>query len=128
MLADPKACRATVFGSNGVLEGIKPGHAYIDNSTVDEDTGEAIGAALRERKARFLMAPVSGGWRDAAKGELLFIAGGDRSVFDEVSADRGGFRAMGHKQWFVGDSPKDAVRRTVSLHYFPCECAVESHP
>ena len=109
MLSDPKACRATVFGENGVLDGIKPGHAYVDNSTADEDTGEAIGAALRARNARFLMAPVSGGWRDAAKGELLFIAGGDRSVFDEVSAEGGGFRAMGHKHWFVGDSPKDAV-------------------
>lgn len=39
MLADPAASRATVFGSKGVLEGIKPGHAYVDNSTVDEDTG-----------------------------------------------------------------------------------------
>ena len=100
------------------------GHAYIDSSTVDEDTGESIGAALLERQARFLAAPVSGGWRDAAKGEvrvkcvravasyasadachtphlgacalsyflalfclcgqLLFITGGDKSVYDEV--------------------------------------------
>jgi 3-hydroxyisobutyrate dehydrogenase-like beta-hydroxyacid dehydrogenase len=63
------------------------GHAYIDNSTVDEATGEAIGEALRERQARFLAAPVSGGWRDAAAGELLFIAGGDRSVFHEANPE-----------------------------------------
>eukprot|EP00277_Geminigera_cryophila_P004854 CAMPEP_0179426110 /NCGR_PEP_ID=MMETSP0799-20121207/12551_1 /TAXON_ID=46947 /ORGANISM="Geminigera cryophila, Strain CCMP2564" /LENGTH=287 /DNA_ID=CAMNT_0021200815 /DNA_START=30 /DNA_END=893 /DNA_ORIENTATION=+ len=115
MLADPKASRATVFGSGGVLEGIKPGHAFIDNSTVDEETGEAIGVALQERQARFLCAPVSGGWRDAAKGELLFIAGGDQSVFDQATGEGGGMRAMGHKHWFVGDSPKDAARSKLML-------------
>ena len=115
MLADPAASRAAVFGARGVIEGIKKGHAFVDSSTVDEATGEDISAAVVAKSGRFLAAPVSGGWRDAVKGELLFIAGGDKSVFDEVTAEGGVMRSMGHKHWLVGESAKDAARAKLML-------------
>eukprot|EP00756_Hemistasia_phaeocysticola_P027496 Hpha_TRINITY_DN16121_c1_g1::TRINITY_DN16121_c1_g1_i1::g.4152::m.4152 len=114
MLADPAASRAVVFGPGGVLEGIKAGHAFVDSSTVDEEVSGAIHTALQQRQARFLAAPVSGGWREAEKGRLLFITGGDRSVFDEVTAEGGPLRAMGHKHWFMGE-PRDAARTKLML-------------
>ena len=115
MLADPRASDAVVFGDNGVLAGIREGHSYIDSSTIDEHTGKRAGEALAERGGRYLNAPVSGGWRDAAAGELLFIAGGDKSVYDNVTADGGLLHHMGHKHWFVGDSPADAARAKLML-------------
>jgi len=115
MLADPRASEAVVFGDNGVLAGIPPGHAYVDSSTVDEHTGSRIQSALNGKRARYLCAPVSGGWRDAADGKLLFIAGGDHSVYDEITADGGLLSHMGHKHWYVGDTPVHATRAKLML-------------
>jgi 3-hydroxyisobutyrate dehydrogenase-like beta-hydroxyacid dehydrogenase len=115
MLADPRASDAVVFGADGVLEGIKPGHAFVDSSTVDEHTGSRVAAALTEKEGRFLAAPVSGGWRDAAAGELLFICGGDKGVYDQVSPKGGGMDLMGHRHWFMGDRPADAARGKLML-------------
>mmetsp|Transcript_26890 Transcript_26890/g.52442 ORF Transcript_26890/g.52442 Transcript_26890/m.52442 type:complete len:295 (+) Transcript_26890:192-1076(+) len=115
MLADPAASEAVVFGDNGVLGAVRAGKSYIDHSTVDEATGMRIFEAVKAKGARFLAAPVSGGWRDAAKGELLFIAGGDRSLFDESTAEGAGMACMGHKHWFLSDSPEGAARGKLML-------------
>jgi glyoxylate/succinic semialdehyde reductase len=44
------------------------GTSYIDHSTIDEATGVKIFDAIKGKGARFLSAPVSGGWRDAVRG------------------------------------------------------------
>ena len=59
--------------------------------------GEKIFNGIRTHGARFLHAPVSGGWRDAAKGELLFIGGGDKTVFEEGVAPGAPMAHMGAK-------------------------------
>jgi len=115
MLADPAASKSVVFGNDGVLAGMRDGHAYIDSSTVDEHSGQRIGEALSSKGGRFLSAPVSGGWRDAAKGALLFIAGGDRKLYDEVTVEGGLLTHLGHRHWFVGDSPAHAARAKLML-------------
>jgi glyoxylate/succinic semialdehyde reductase len=115
MLSDPAASEQVVFGESGVLSAVRPGRAYIDHSTVDEESGARISDALSEKGARFLAAPVSGGWRDAAKGELLFLCGGDRSLFDESTAEGAGIAVMGSNHWFVGGSPELAARSKLML-------------
>ena len=116
MLADPRASESVVFGAGGILSAARSTpFSYIDHSTVDEATGKKISDAVTSTGARFLAAPVSGGWRDAAKGELLMICGGDRSLFDEASADGAPMQRMGHKQWFTGDSPAGAARAKLML-------------
>lgn len=67
------------------------------------------------RCGNFLGAPASGDWRVAAKGELLFIAGCNRAVYDEFTANNGLVTRMGHKHWFVGDMPKHAARAKLVL-------------
>jgi glyoxylate/succinic semialdehyde reductase len=89
--------------------------AFIDHSTIDEATGVRISKALTSKGARYLSAPVSGGWRDAAKGELLFICGGDRAVFDASTADGGAMAAMGERHWLVSESPAGAARAKLML-------------
>jgi len=115
MLADPVASLAVVFGAGGVLESTRRGYAYIDHSTIDEATGEKIFKGLHQHGAKFLHAPVSGGWRDAAKGELLFIAGGDRALFEAATAPGTPMAAMGHKHWLVGETPQEAARAKLML-------------
>ncbi|KAH8055560.1 3-hydroxyisobutyrate dehydrogenase [Aureococcus anophagefferens] len=83
MLADPKASEAVCLGADGVASAAKVGKSYLDHSTIGEATGARLAAAVGATGARFLAAPVSGGWRDAAAGELLFVCGGDRTLFGE---------------------------------------------
>ena len=84
---------------------------YVDCSTVDGECGEATREILGERVS-FLAAPVSGGWRDAAKGELLFIGGGSREAYDASAAH---MEIMGAKRWLVGDTPTHAARAKLML-------------
>ena len=65
MLADPVAAAEVALGAGGVVEGLRPGGAYVDMSTVDEATSQRIAQGVAATGARFLEAPVSGsstGW------------------------------------------------------------------
>ncbi|KAH8048086.1 3-hydroxyisobutyrate dehydrogenase [Aureococcus anophagefferens] len=114
MLADPKASEAVCLGADGVASAAKVGKSYLDHSTIDEATGARLAAAVGATGARFLAAPVSGGWRDAAAGELLFVCGGDRTLFDEVTARRV-LAVMGSKHWHVGESSEGPARAKLML-------------
>ena len=112
MLADPRAA-LEVARAYAAASGTRDGDArtYVDCSTVDGACGEATREILGEN-VRFLAAPVSGGWRDAAKGELLFLGGGDARAYE---ASGRFMDVMGAKRWLVGDSPTHAARAKLML-------------
>jgi 3-hydroxyisobutyrate dehydrogenase-like beta-hydroxyacid dehydrogenase len=83
-LSDDAAVEALVFGENGVLAGVKPGQIVVDMTTLHPDTTRKEAAALAEKGARFLDAPVFGSKNEAANGGLWIVVGGDRALFDEV--------------------------------------------
>ena len=62
--------------------------------------------------ARFLHAPVSGGWRDARDGTLLFLCGGDQAAFDAALP---GLDVMGSRRWLLGPTAGDAARAKLML-------------
>lgn len=101
MLADPAAARAVACGPGGIVEGLAPGGGYIDMSTVDADTSAAIAAAVRARGARFLEAPVSGSRQPAEQGQLVIMAAGDRSLYDEAAPL---LDLLGKRRLFVGEA------------------------
>ena len=129
MLADPKAAAAVATsGPDSAVAGIasrastaKPA-TYVDCSTVDAATGEAVGAAVTTAAATtaagadaaFLAAPVSGGWRDAQSGELLFLCGGSQAAY-EAACGGHGLDVMGRRRWLVGPTPGDAARAKLML-------------
>jgi glyoxylate/succinic semialdehyde reductase len=113
MLSDPMAAMAV---ARAYAEGASRASGtrkktYVDCSTVDGACGEATREILGEHVS-FLAAPVSGGWRDAAKGELLFIGGGSREAYDASAAH---MEIMGAKRWLVGDTPTHAARAKLML-------------
>lgn len=55
MLADPIACRAVVEGDNSVIDGMRPGKAYIDCSTVDSETSKYVNDRIHSSGGRFLV-------------------------------------------------------------------------
>ena len=80
MLSDGTAVADIMF-NQGVAEAIREGATRIDMSSIGAD--EAIEHAKRhvKRGVRYLDAPVSGGTKGAAAGELAIMAGGDAETF-----------------------------------------------
>ncbi len=85
MVSDPAAVEEICRGPEGVFEGAGPGHDLIDCSTVDDLTSELLAAELAQRGARFLEAPVTGTKQPAIDGTLVFLAAGERSLYDDVA-------------------------------------------
>lgn len=100
IVSDPPALESVLWGHegqhDGALEGLKCGSIYIDSSTVSPLLAKKISAACKERGARFLDAPVTGGDWGAREGNLVFMIGGDAETLKEAEPVLG---VMG-KKWF----------------------------
>ena len=83
MLSDGTAVADIMF-NQGVAEAIRESATHIDMSSIGAD--EAIEHAKRhvKRGVRYLDAPVSGGTKGAAAGELAIMAGGGAKTFAEM--------------------------------------------
>jgi 3-hydroxyisobutyrate dehydrogenase-like beta-hydroxyacid dehydrogenase len=113
MLADPAAAGEVCFGKEGVLKGIRHGKGYVDMSTVDAGTARRIAEAVTDAGGRFLEAPVSGSKKPAEEGTLIFLAAGDRSLYDEAIPC---FDTMGKKILYLGEVGNGArMKLTVNM-------------
>jgi 2-hydroxy-3-oxopropionate reductase len=99
MLPDSPDVRDVVFGDNGVLSTMETGHLLVDMSTIAPATAVEVDSALRERGARALDAPVSGGDKGAIAGTLSIMVGGDGEDFHRAMPL---FEAMGKTIVHVG--------------------------
>ena len=90
IVSDPAALEEVLFGSNvgkdnnGAMEGLRPGSALIDSSTVSPELARRVAAACAERGVDFLDAPVTGGTWGAKNGELVFMIGGKAEVLERL--------------------------------------------
>jgi 2-hydroxy-3-oxopropionate reductase len=82
-----------------VIEGARSGLILLDMSTISPLVSQKIGAALAEKSAKMLDAPVSGGEKGAIDGVLSIMVGGDKAVFDAVLPI---FQAMGKTITLLG--------------------------
>jgi len=92
--------RFVCAGPNGVLAGLGPGKGYLDVSTVDAGTSQKVAQAVRSTGALFLEAPVSGSKAPAELGTLIFLAAGDRELFEAAAPL---LDVMGKASFFLGD-------------------------
>lgn len=84
MLPNSPHVRQAVLGPDGVLDGAEPGSILIDMSSIAPLESREISRACEQRGVRMIDAPVSGGEPKAVDGTLAIMAGGDRTVFEEV--------------------------------------------
>jgi 3-hydroxyisobutyrate dehydrogenase-like beta-hydroxyacid dehydrogenase len=82
-LPGPAEIEAVVFGAQGLLAGAHPGMVHFDLSTNSQAMVRRVSAALAEKGAFGLDAPVSGGPKGAQSGRLAIWVGGDRAMFDK---------------------------------------------
>jgi 2-hydroxy-3-oxopropionate reductase len=99
MLPDSPDVRDVVLGDSGILPALGSGHLLIDMSTIAPATAVEVNAAVRERGARALDAPVSGGDKGAIAGTLSIMVGGDA---EDVHRAMPLFEAMGKTIVHVG--------------------------
>jgi 2-hydroxy-3-oxopropionate reductase len=76
--------REIVFGEQGLVAGAHSGLVVIDSTTADPEFANEAAAALAEKGAAFLDAPVNRTPKEAREGRLNVLAGGDAAVLDRV--------------------------------------------
>src|ERR1700748_3185315 len=84
MVTDDEALQAVTSGSDGILAGLRPGHVYVDMSTVSPRASRAVAQQVRSLGSTMLDAPVSGSIPQAESGTLAIMVGGDERAFAKV--------------------------------------------
>jgi 3-hydroxyisobutyrate dehydrogenase-like beta-hydroxyacid dehydrogenase len=85
MLAKPDAvAEAAIAGKNGFLNHLAANALWIDCSTVNPSFSRLMADESKQRKIRFLDAPVAGSKGAAAQAQLVFYVGGDKKDVDEA--------------------------------------------
>lgn len=100
MLSTLEASEAVFNDSeSGVYSGISSGKVVVDCATLTPERMQSINSAITSKGGLFLEAPVSGSKVPAETGTLIFLCGGDESVYDRVKP---GLDAMGKASFFFG--------------------------
>lgn len=78
MLPNGEVVQQVVLGDQGLLQGVRPGALLLDTSSAEPWLTERTAAALAERGATMVDAPVSGAAWGAADATLVFMVGGSQ--------------------------------------------------
>ena len=96
MLSTLEASEA-VFPS--ILASMKAGKSLVDCATLTPERMQTMAQAVEIAQGRFLEAPVSGSKAPAAQGALIFLCGGDKSLYQECKPD---LAIMGKADFYYG--------------------------
>jgi 3-hydroxyisobutyrate dehydrogenase-like beta-hydroxyacid dehydrogenase len=100
-----------LFGTSGLTQTAKPGHAVAMMSTIDPTATKNFHATLAEERISMVDAPVSGGTPRAASGELSIICGGNKDAIEDW---RPAFEAMSSNIFHVGDIGQGLAMKLVN--------------
>lgn len=98
-VGDGKMSEACILGPNGLAEGSKKGTVIVDTSTVSPSASVEMTNVLKKKGIDFLGAPCTGSKPGAESGNLTFMIGGVKKVFE---ANRPSFEAMGKRLYYCG--------------------------
>lgn len=107
----PQTVEEVVLGPDGVLDGVRPDSVVVDFSTVGPPTCKKVAAALAERGAGFVDAPVSGGTTGAEAGTLTIMCGGAPAHYERALPV---LRAVGKKIVHAGPVGAGAVVKLIN--------------
>src|SRR5437879_10205963 len=122
MLADDKAVASVVFGPNGVLEAMEPDGMHISMSTISPALSQRLSIAHRERRQKYVAAPVFGRPPVAAAGKLTIVAAGPP---DAISKAKPLFDVLGEQTFQVSEEPQHANLIKISGNFL-IACVIES--
>jgi len=114
IVSDPPAVEEVLF-KDGALAALRKGSVLVDSSTVSPELARKLAGACKDRGVDFLDAPVTGGTWGAEKGELVFMIGGDKAVYERVKP---ALDAMGKKFFLLGpNGAGQTIKLAMNLLY-----------
>jgi len=91
-----------LFGDKGVVAAMPTGAVVISAATMDPEVAKRLAARVEAAGKLYLDAPISGGAKRAAEGELTILASGSPAAFAKA---RPALDAMAAKLYELGDLP-----------------------
>jgi 2-hydroxy-3-oxopropionate reductase len=110
-LPDSPDVEDVVLGREGVIEGVRPGMIFVDNSTIKPATSRFISKTLVAKGVQCLDAPVSGGDIGARDGKLTIMVGGPEQALSRVMPV---FRAIGKSITHVGETGAGQIAKAAN--------------
>ena len=107
------AVQEAVEGKDGILAGARKGQIIIDTSTSPPWESKAMAERLARKGIEWMDVPISGSSAQARVGNMVFMVGGKRSIFERIKPvlDR-----IGKKTVYVGKSGDGAMLKLVVNH------------
>jgi 3-hydroxyisobutyrate dehydrogenase len=109
-LPGPPEVDGVAFAKDGILSGIRGDAVYFDLSTNSLSVVKRVHAAVVERGAHMLDAPVSGGPAGAASGKLAIWVGGEESIYRQNEALLG---AIADQARYIGPIGSGTIAKLV---------------
>ena len=102
-----------VEGKEGVAAGAQKGQIVVDTSTSPPWESRALGEKLARKRIEWMDVPISGSSAQARMGNMVFMAGGKRSIFERIKPvlDR-----IGKKTVYAGKMGDGATLKLVINH------------
>lgn len=94
-----------------ILEGLRPGGTWIENSTNGRDEMQRLAAMAAAAGVKVLEAPVTGGVHLAARGEITVLVGGDADLFE---LHKPALEAIGSRIFHMGPIGSAAVIKVIT--------------
>jgi 2-hydroxy-3-oxopropionate reductase len=101
MVPDTPDVERVLFGEQGVAEGLAPGKAVVDMSSISPIATKEFAQRINALGCDYLDAPVSGGEVGAKNATLTIMVGGPQDVFDRVKPL---LEKMGKNITLIGDN------------------------
>jgi len=102
--------QGVVEGKGGILESAKKGQIIADTSTVPPLESKAMAQRLAKKGIHWMDVPVSGAANQARVGNMVFMVGGKKSIFNQIKPV---LDAIGKKTVYVGKSGDAAMLKLV---------------
>ena len=107
------AVLAAVEGKEGIIEGAQKGQTVVDMSTSPPWESKALGERLAKKGIEWMDVPISGSSAQARVGNMVFMVGGKRSIFEKIKPV---LDQIGKKTVYVGKSGDGATLKLVINH------------
>lgn len=108
ILTADAAVEEVILGEEGIINGVRPGLIVVDSSTISPATSKRVAAALSQKGAEMLDAPVAGSEPHAIEGTLTFMVGGKKEIFEKCNDL---FLAMGKNAYYMGENGKGSYMK-----------------
>jgi 3-hydroxyisobutyrate dehydrogenase len=102
LVVNAEQTEEVIFGDNGLAAGMEPGSVIVTSSTVPPAFAADLGRRIEHAGLLNIDAPVSGGVKRAAEGQLTIMAAGPAEAFEQCAPL---FDAIAGKLYRLGERP-----------------------